>query len=100
MEHLEKLIVDVKESLEREFRAGLDEVRQEMRSGFARIEVRFDTQAARMDRHASLLQTGSRWTNRMNNWAEKIDQALETKDREIAELRLRLEKLERRNPAA
>lgn len=91
MEHLEKRIIDFKESLERE----MDELRQEMRSGFARIEVRFDTQAARMDRHAALLQTGSRWTNRMNDWAEKVDQALETKEREIAELRARLEKLER-----
>lgn len=98
MEHLEKLIVDFKESLERE----LDGLRQEMRSGFARIEVRFDTQAARMDRHGALLQTGSRWTNRMNNWAEKVDQALENKNREIADLRARLEKLEERDrgPAA
>ena len=68
-----------------------------MRAGFARIEVRFDNQAARLDRHAALLQTGSRWTGRMNDWAEKVDQAFETKDREIAELRARLEKLERRN---
>jgi hypothetical protein len=96
VEHLEKLLIDFKESLERE----LEELRQEMRSGFARIEIRFDTQAARMDRHAALLQTGSRWSGRMNDWAEKVDQALETKEREIAELRARLEKLERRNSAA
>jgi hypothetical protein len=91
MDHLEQLIIDLKESLERE-----------MRSGFARIETRFDTQAARLDRHAALLQTGSRWTGRMNDWAEKIDQALEAKDREVAELKARLEKLERGNghPAA
>ena len=93
MEHLEKLIVDLKESLERE----IDVLRQEMRAGFARMEVRFDTQAARLDRHGALIQTGSRWTGRMNEWAEKVDHALETKDREIDELRSRLERLERRN---
>jgi hypothetical protein len=43
------------------------------------------------------LQTGNRWVGRMNGWSEKVDQALETKDHEIAELRARLEKLERRN---
>jgi hypothetical protein len=67
VEHLEKRIVDFKESLERE----MDELRQEMRSGFAKIELPFDTQAARMDRHAALLQTGSRWSSRMKDWAEK-----------------------------
>ena len=93
MEHLEKLIVDFKESLERE----ILEVKREMREGFAHILVRFDNQAARLDRQAGLLQTGSRWIARTNDWTEKIDQALETKDREIAELRMRLEKLEKRN---
>ena len=33
----------------------------------------------------------------MDDWAEKVDSALETKDREIAELRARLDKLERQN---
>lgn len=97
MEHLEKLIIDLKESLEREIQGVGRDLREEMRTGFARIENRFDIQAARLDRHAALLQTGSRWTARMNDWAEKIDQSLETQNREIAELRARLEKLERRN---
>jgi hypothetical protein len=30
----------------------------------------------------------------MNEWSEKVDQTLEAKDREIAELRTRIEKLE------
>jgi hypothetical protein len=89
--HLEQLIVEMKESLERE----LHGVRDEMRQGFAEVKTRFDTQAARLERHAALLQTGSRWTAKMNDWAEKIDSALETKDQEIAELRRRLERLEK-----
>lgn len=80
---LEQLVMDVKESLERE-----------MRTGFAEIKTRFDTQATRLERQGGLIQTGNRWTARMNDWSEKIDRALETKDREIADLRARLEKLE------
>jgi hypothetical protein len=65
-----QLILAVRESLEREIHSFCDEIR-----------TRFDTQAARLERHAALLQTGSRWTNRMNERAEKVDTALETKDR-------------------
>jgi hypothetical protein len=53
-----------------------------------------DTQAARLDRHSALLQTGSRWTNRMNQWAEKVDAALEVKDKQIAQLSEPVRKLE------
>ena len=83
MSSLEQLIVDVKESLERE-----------MRAGFAQLTTRFDTQAARLDRQGANWQTGRRWSARMDDWAEKIDAALEAKDREIAELHKRLERLE------
>ena len=93
MEHLEQLIIDLKESLEREL-AGL---RREMHEGFAQLSTRLDTQAARMDRHAGLWQAGTRWSSRMDAWAEKVDSALEVKDREIAELRERLLRLERRS---
>lgn len=93
MENLEKLIVDMKDSLERE----LSSLRQEMHQGFADINTRFDTQATRLDRHAALWQTGARWSGRMDAWAEKIDSALEVKDREISELRERLQRLERRS---
>lgn len=104
MEQILALVVDVKESLERQ----IGGVEREMRTGFDAINVRFDNQAARLERHAALLQTGSRWVNRMNKWAEKVDAALdvkdrqiaelrEAKDREIAELRRRVENLEQRN---
>jgi hypothetical protein len=73
----------------------IDGINARIYTGLRDITARFDTQAARLERHAGLLQIGNRWTARMNDWAEKVDQALETKDREIAELRARLEKLER-----
>jgi pyruvate-formate lyase len=89
-EDLVRLITDLKESLERE----LQGLAREMREGFAQVNTRFDTQAVRLDRHAALWQTGRRWSGRMDDWAEKVDAALETKDREIADLRARLNKLE------
>jgi hypothetical protein len=90
---LEHLLLDVKESLERE----LGGLRQDMQLGFSQLNARFDTQAARLDRHAGLWQAGTRWSSRMDAWAEKVDAALEARDREIADLRERLIKLERRS---
>jgi hypothetical protein len=93
VEHIEQLLMDVKESLEREMREGF----AEMRDGFARMDAKFDIQSARLDRHAGLWQAGTRWSSRMDAWAEKVDSALEAKEREIAELRQRLLKLERKS---
>jgi hypothetical protein len=93
VEHIEQLIIDLKESLERE----IGSLRQEMRDGFTAVTNRFDDQSARLDRHAGLWQTGSRWSARMDAWAEKVDGSLEAKDREIAELRERLLRLERKS---
>lgn len=90
--HLERLILDMKESLERE----LGELRREMHDGFQVVNTRFDTQAIRLDRHAAMWQTGRRWSAKMDDWAERFDKALEVKDREISELRARIEKLESR----
>ena len=94
MGDIEQLIVDVKESLERE----IGHLRDEIRDGFQRVTTRFDTQAARLDRQGSNWQTGRRWSARMDDRAEKIDAALEAKDREIAELHKRLADLENRLP--
>jgi hypothetical protein len=78
------LLTSFKESLEREIHS-LGEA----------LLTRFDTQAARLERQGALIQTGSRWTGRMNDWSEKVDAALEQKDKQIAALVERIEKLER-----
>jgi DNA-binding GntR family transcriptional regulator len=91
VQNLEQLIVDLKESFEREIKA----LERKMDQGFAQINSRFDLQAARLDRHAALWQTGRRWSSKMDVWAEGVDTALETKDREISELRARVDRLER-----
>jgi hypothetical protein len=87
---IELLLENMKESLERE----IGSARTEMKDGFAQVTSRFDTQAARLERHAAYWQTGRRWSGKMEVWAEKIDSLLEVKDRQIAELRTRVEKLE------
>jgi hypothetical protein len=81
--HLEQLIIEMKESLERE-----------MQAGFAAVTDRFDLQATRLDRQGALMQTGNRWISRINDWSDRIDAALEARDKQIAELRARVEKLE------
>jgi hypothetical protein len=91
--NVEQSIVDLKDSLERE----IGVLKQDMHQGFSHLNDRFDTQAARLERHAGLWQTGARWSARMDAWAEKVDAALEAKDRELAELRERLIKLERKS---
>jgi hypothetical protein len=77
--------------------ANLARLEEKMDAGFAAIENRFDVHAARLDRQAALIQVGSRWTARMNDWSERVDQSLESALKEIAELRARLDKLEKRN---
>jgi hypothetical protein len=81
------LLTSVKESLEREI--------QGVSGKIDTLLTRFDAQAARLERQGALIQTGSRWTARMNDWSENVDAALEQKDKQIAALVARIEKLER-----
>jgi len=81
------LLTNVRESLEREI--------QGVSGKIDTLLTRFDTQAARLDRQGALIQTGSRSNARMNDWSEKVDAALEQKDKQIAALAERIEKLER-----
>jgi hypothetical protein len=73
MSALDKLIVNVKESLERE----MGHLREAIRDGFQQMAARFDPQAARLDRR---------------DGAEKIDPALEAAElnKRVADLGTRL----------
>jgi prefoldin subunit 5 len=95
-ERVIELLESMKDSLEREIH-NLD---AKLDRGFEEIALRFDTQSARLERHAGLLQTGNRWISRLNDWSEKIDRALEAKDVQIRDLAKRIEDLERRNGPA
>lgn len=72
MQNIEKLIIDLKDSLEREL-GGLRQDIQQVQRSVEHLNGRFDTQAARLERHAGLWQTGARWSSRMDAWAEKVD---------------------------
>jgi hypothetical protein len=82
------LVIDVKESLEREMNTRFDEVNRR----FDAVDARFDAQANRLDRQAAIIQSGARWSARMTAWSEKIDVSLDTKNKEIIDLNKRIDK--------
>jgi hypothetical protein len=92
--NLEQLIIDLKESLERElhsFRSEMTEFREEVRS-------RFDGQAVRMDHQFGLLESGRRRIARMDQAIERLHKAMEVKDKQISELAERIRRLEEGRP--
>ena len=74
------LITGVKESLEREMTVRFDQ-----------IDARLDAQAARLERQAGLIQTGSRDIAKTHIWSDKMDSIIEG-------ILRRLEALERAQP--
>jgi len=90
---IEQLSFDLKENLEREIRDAF----ARMDGRFEAQAVRLETQTARLERQGGILQAGTRWSSRMDGWAEKVDAALEAKDREIADLRERVIRLEKKS---
>ena len=95
---LEQSIIDMKDSLEREMHG----MEARLISRFDKIELRFEAQAARLDRLDTTIRAGGRWTSGMIDWASKVDTSLDgfgkqilAIDEEIAEAGKRLAKLER-----
>jgi len=62
-------------------------MREEMKSGFSRME-------ARLARQGGIANGGARQVARLIEWSEKVDTIIAERDAEIADLRQRLEKLE------
>jgi hypothetical protein len=91
LQHIEQLLIDIKESLEGQIHDGFASVD----SRLDQINSRFDTQALRLDRQAALIQTGSHFSARMTEWSEKADVSLNHKDTQISELTRRIEEIER-----
>ncbi len=75
-EQLAALIVDTAGSLH-----------TQMQQGFERVE-------ARLGRHGGLIQGGSKALARLIEWSERMDEIVRVRDREIADLRSRVQKLE------
>ena len=64
-------------------------LREDMRAGFDRLE-------ARVGRQGGIINGGPRQIARLVEWSEKIDSLIADRDREIADLKQRVEKLEGR----
>lgn len=62
-DNIEPLITDLKESLDRE----IADLKESLHGLKQTVVTRFDTQAARLDRQAGLMQTGNRWISRLND---------------------------------
>jgi hypothetical protein len=85
-----RLLTDIKESLERQMNTRFEEVARR----FDAVDARFEAQANRLDRQAALIQVGSRWSNRMTAWAERVDLSLDKKSEQIVDLHKRIDKIE------
>jgi len=83
--HLAQLIMDVKESLERE-----------LRQGFSELNEKLDRQDTRLSRHGGLLQGGARQITRMVEWSERWDDLLAQRDARLNQLERRVADLEKR----
>ena len=70
-DNLERLMVDIKESLEAEM--GLN---TQMQSGFSSVNTKLDDMSTRFDRQAGLLRAGGQRIVRLDDWAEKVDKSL------------------------
>jgi hypothetical protein len=68
--------------------AEVQDLAREMRENVARHDAMLELHRNRLERQGGLLQTGSRWVNRMNQWAERVDRIFDQHDR-------RLDRLER-----
>lgn len=73
-----------------------DSLHREMHEGFAQMNKRSSVTETRVNRHGALLQTGSRWTARINTWCEETDKLLLDRDKRIADLEQRVSDLERK----
>jgi len=71
-DNLERLMVDIKESLEAEM-GGLN---TQMQSGFSSVNTKLDDMSTRLDRQAGLLRAGGQRIVRLDDWAEKVDKSL------------------------
>ncbi|HEY1342296.1 MAG TPA: hypothetical protein VGF59_32535 [Bryobacteraceae bacterium] len=96
-EDVERLAGLVKEDIERVInlmQGMFQDLSARMDERFEEVNARLDSQSLRLDRQGGTLQAGTRWISKMDGWAERVDAALEEKDRQIFNLSERVRKLE------
>jgi uncharacterized protein (DUF2237 family) len=83
--------------LSSDMQSGFEEMRAEftrVHAEFTSVKGRLDLIEARMDRHGGLLQSGSRWVNRLNQWSEKMDHMMAAREQVQRDHESRIERLE------
>ena len=80
-------MLDLFDSLKREIKQETQEIKQEMRNGFERVD-------ARLARQGGIIQGGTRQVARLITWSEEMDEMMAERDGRIADLERRLSKLE------
>jgi len=86
----DQTMFDLFDSLKREIKQQIQEVKQEIRplkDGLERIE-------ARLTRHGGIIQGGTRQIARLITWSEEMDELQAQRDARLEELERRLSKLE------
>jgi hypothetical protein len=84
-ERIERLLLEFKESLTRQIRR----LNPSIGTGFSDILAKMDRQGARLDRQLTAMEVSC-----LTAWARQVDRRLAEQDREIADLRRRLDRLE------
>src|SRR5688572_15161504 len=69
----------------------------EMGNRFGEVGQRLERIELRLDRQAGLVQTGSRWIARQNDWSERSDVAQQEMQKQIHDIQERLRRLEEGN---
>ena len=69
----------------------------EMSNRFGEVGQRLERIELRLDRQAGLMQTGSRWIVRQNDWSERSDVAQQEMQKQIHDIQDRLRRLEEGN---
>ena len=86
-EQLVAFIADTAGSLHTQMQEMGQRLERKMDQGFERLD-------ARLGRHGGLIQGGSKAISRLIVWSERVDETIRVRDREIAEIRERLKRLE------
>lgn len=72
----------------------IQDMRREFHSDLQGVKVRLDLIEARLDKQGGQLQSGSRWVNRLTQWAEKTDRFMMRQDEAPRDHGSRIDKLE------
>ena len=72
----------------------IQDMRREFHGDLQGVKARLDLIEARLDKQGGLLQSGSRWVNRLTQWSEKTDRFMMRQDETLRDHGSRIDRLE------